>query len=82
MGSWEWWVAFVKEGGAYCAVLELAALVWLHKDRGTFIVRLLAENAELREKLEGKTKEVQDLAERVITIAAELKMFLFNERKP
>lgn len=81
MGSWEWWVAFVKEGGAYCAVLELGALVWLHRDRAGIILRLVEENTDLRSKLEGKSSEVKDLAERIITIAAELKMFLFNERK-
>ena len=51
-------------------MLELGALIWLNADRN----RLLAS-------LDLKSKEVKDLAERVITIATELKVFLFNERK-
>ena len=64
------WFTFVQKGGAICAVLELGALIWLNADRN----RLLAS-------LDLKSKEVKDLAERVITIATELKVFLFNERK-
>lgn len=77
----QWWLAFVKEGGAYCAVLELGALAWIIKDRGALLARALAENADLKKQLDLKSGEVKDLAERVITIATELKMFLFNERK-
>lgn len=66
----EEWFAFVQKGGAICAVLELAALIWLNADRK----RLLSS-------LEAKSSEVKDLAERVITIATELKVFLFTERK-
>ena len=77
----QWWLAFVKEGGAYCAVLELGALVWLAKDRGGIIERLLADKAALDAELRSKSSEVKDLAERVITLTAELRMFLFNERK-
>jgi hypothetical protein len=73
----EWWLALVKEGGGYCAVLELGALIWLNKDR----LRVISENADLRAQNIAKHAEVKELAERVITIATELKMFLFNERK-
>jgi len=64
------WFALVKEGGAYCAPLLLGAVFWLHADRA----RLIAELKSRDEKLEA-------LAERVITIATELRNFLFNERK-
>ena len=77
----EWWLALVKEGGQYCAVLELGALIWLVADRQKIIERLVEENLDLRKKLEAKSTDVKDLAERVITIVAELRMFLFNERK-
>lgn len=77
----DYWLALVKEGGGYCAVLELGALIWVVADRTKIIARLVEENADLREKLEGKSREVKDMAERVITLVAELRMFLFNERK-
>lgn len=77
----EWWLAYMEKAGSVAAVLEFGALWWLHRDRAAQIARHVAEKSGLQEQLEGKTKEVQDLAERVITIAAELKMFLFNERK-
>jgi len=77
----EWWLAFVERAGSVAAVLEFGALWWLHRDRSAQIAQHIAEKTGLREQLDGKAREVQDLAERVITIAAELKMFLFNERK-
>lgn len=77
MGDVQWWLAFVERAGGVAAVLEFGALMWLGKDR----VRVLLENAELRKQLDVKASEVKDLAERVITIATELRMFLFNERK-
>lgn len=81
MGTWEWWVTFVTEGGKYCAVLELGALVWIIRDRAILLTRALDENVELKKQLDLKSGEVKDLAERVVTIATELKVFLFNERK-
>lgn len=66
----EWWLALVKEGGMYCAVLEFGALMWMNADRNRLLVELKA-----------KSIEVKDLAVQVITIATELKVFLFNERK-
>lgn len=73
----EYWLALVEKGGSYCAVLELGALIWLAKDRA----RILLEMTSLQQQLHNKAAEVKDLAERVITIATELRMFLFNERK-
>ncbi len=64
------WFAYVKEGGAYCSPLLLAAIYWLNTERSRLLV-------ELKER-DGK---LESLAERVLTISAELKVFLFNERK-
>lgn len=66
----EWWFDVVQKAGAAAAVLELGALLWMNADRN----RLLAS-------LEAKSKKVEDLAERILVVATELKMFLFNERK-
>lgn len=66
----DWLVAFVREGGGYCAVLELLAIGWLLREHA----RLTRDNKELDAK-------VFKLAEIVITISTELKTFLFNERK-
>lgn len=64
------WFALVKDGGAYCAPLLLGALIWLAKDR-----------ARLIEELKSRDEKLEALADRVITIATELRNFLFNERK-
>lgn len=64
------WFSFVKEGGAYCSPLLLAAISWLLRDR----TRLLADLKSRDDKLEA-------LSERVIAISTELRNFLFNERK-
>lgn len=64
------WYAFVKEGGAVAAVLELGALVWMNVDRN----RLIAE-------LKAKSDKVDSLAERLIVVATEIKTFLFSERR-
>lgn len=66
----EWWFQTVKDGGAVAAVLELAAILWLLKDRATLVTDLKAERSK-----------VDALADRVITIATKLDQFLFNERK-
>lgn len=64
------WLSWAKEAGAYISPLLMAAVLWLNADR----TRLLSEN-----KL--KDDRLQDLAERLIIVSTELKMYLFNERK-
>jgi hypothetical protein len=64
------WVGFVKEGGAYCSPLLLAGLIWLNVER----TRLL-------DQLKERDAEVKSLAERVLTITAELKYFLFHQHR-
>lgn len=49
----------------------MGALLWQERERQ----RLVADNKALDAR-------VYDLAERVLSITAELKMYLFNERKP
>lgn len=68
--SIEWWFQAVRDGGGIAAVLELAALVWLHADRN----RLIAE-------LKARDDRLDSMAERLIVVATELKTFLFSERK-
>ncbi len=64
------WIVWAKEAGAYVSPLLMGAVIWLNSDRS----RLITEN---------KTKDdrIVELAERVITVATQLQMFLFNERK-
>ena len=64
------WLAYVKEGGAWCAPLLLAAIYWLNTDRN----RLLKEARIKDEKLEA-------LSDKALTVMAELRTFLFNERR-
>lgn len=64
------WFAYVKEGGAWCAPLLLGAVFWMNAER----VRLLQE-------LKESNSQKDALTERVLTIVAELKIFLFNERR-
>lgn len=64
------WITWAKEAGAYISPLLMAAVFWLNADRA----RLIEEN-----KL--KDGRLQDLAERLIIVSTELKVFLFNERK-
>ena len=64
------WISYVKDGGAYCAPLLLGAIYWMNTER----VRLLGE-------LKERDSKTEDLAERVITLVAEMKTFLFHERK-
>lgn len=64
------WFSLVKEGGAYVAPLLLGAIFWLNQDRK----RLIEENKT-------KDQRLVTLSEQSIALAAELKMFLFNERK-
>lgn len=60
----------MKDGGAVAAVLELGALIWLNIDR----TRLL-------ESLRTKDERLQTLADQLLTVTAELKTYLFTERK-
>jgi hypothetical protein len=64
------WFALVKDGGAYVAPLLLGAIFWLNQDRN----RLIAEN-------KAKDERLVILSEQSIAVAAELKMFLFTERR-
>lgn len=64
------WITWAKEAGVYISPLLMGGLLWLETERR----RLLAEN-------KSKDDRIFDLSERVITIATELKTYLFNERK-
>lgn len=64
------WIDLVQKGGSYVSPLLLGALIWMNADR----VRLIKELKEKDEKLE-------DLAERLIVVATEVRTFLFNERR-
>jgi hypothetical protein len=61
---------FVRQGGAYVAPLLLLALIWMTRQ----YARALEENKEKDERL-------AELSMRLIEVATELKVFLFNERK-
>lgn len=65
------WITWAKEAGVYISPLLMGAVLWQELERK----RLIAENKSLDDRVEA-------LAERVLTITAELKMYLFNERKP
>lgn len=64
------WITWAKEAGVYISPLLMGAVCWQERER----LRLIASN-------EAKSAEVKDLAKQVITIATELRVFLFNERK-
>jgi hypothetical protein len=63
-------IQFVREGGGYCAVLELFAILFLLRDR----VRLIST-------VDKKDIELKELSALIIAVATELKTFLFSERK-
>ena len=63
-------LAFVQQGGAYCAPLLLLALGWL-----------VREYRALQKDNKDKDQRLIDLSERLIAISTELKVFLYNERK-
>lgn len=65
------WITWAKEAGVYISPLLMGAVLWQELERK----RLITDNKELN-------LHVRDLAERVLTISAELKTYLFNERKP
>ena len=64
------WITWAKDAGIYIAPLLMGAVLWQERER----LRLIADNKALN-------SQVYDLAERVLTISAELKTYLFNERK-
>ena len=64
------WITWAKEAGVYISPLLMGAVLWQEVERR----RLLSEISALDIR-------VYELAERVLTISAELKMYLFNERK-
>lgn len=66
----EEWFTLAKDGGAYISPLLMGAVFWLNADRK----RLIEEN-----KL--KDDRLVALSERSITVATELKTFLFQERR-
>lgn len=62
------WLSFIRDGGSYA--LLLGAVYWLNAER----VRLLSE-------LKDRDTKIEALAERILTLTAEIKTFLFTERK-
>ena len=64
------WITWAKEAGAYISPLLMGAVIWLNTDRN----RLILENKQKDERLHG-------VSERLLVVATELKMYLFNERK-
>ena len=76
--NWDWWIAFVTEGGKYCAVLELAALYWMHTDRS----RLLKSLTDKDDLLKEKDDKLASLSERTLVFMAEIKTFLFQGGRP
>lgn len=64
-------LAYIDKAGSVAAVLELGALIWLAKDRSRILDSLTAE-----------CQKSDALAEKVITIVAELRMFLFQRGAP
>jgi hypothetical protein len=65
------WITWSKEAGVYISPLLMGAVLWQEVERR----RLLGENKAM-------AAQVMALAERVISVSTELKMYLFNERKP
>ena len=63
-------IQFVRDGGQYCAVLELFAIGFLLADRGRLLKTLREKDGEIRE-----------LSKIIITVSTELKTWLFSERR-
>lgn len=61
---------YVKNGGAYCSPLLLIALIWMN-----------AERTRLLEELQKQEDRISKLSESTLTVLAELKLFLFHERR-
>lgn len=66
----EQWFTFAKEAGVYIAPLLMGGMYWLNEDRK----RLIAENKQ-------KDDHLVSLSERSLTVFAEVRTFMFNERK-
>jgi hypothetical protein len=66
----DWWFQLAKEGGGYLSPFLLGAIIWLNMDRK----RLIDDNAKKDQRLEA-------LSDRIITVATELRTYLFSERK-
>lgn len=64
------WITWAKEAGVYIAPLLMGAVFWQELERK----RLIADNKTLDAR-------VYELAGQLLTVTAELKMYLFNERK-
>jgi hypothetical protein len=64
------WVAYVKEGGAWCAPLLLMAIYWLNTER-----------ARLLEEVKIRDEKLEELSDKALTVMTELKTFLFTERR-
>jgi hypothetical protein len=69
------WFDLVSKGGVY--VCLLAAIYWLNTER----LRLLGEIKLKDEAIAERDEKVESLAERVLTVSTELKMWLSNERR-
>ena len=68
--SIEQWFDLAQRGGAILCPFLLGAILWLNQDRN----RLIAEN-----KL--KDDRLVSLSERSLTVFAEVRSFMLNERK-
>jgi hypothetical protein len=60
------WFDLVQKGGAYVSPLLLAALLWMNSER-----------SRLLQRLKERDDRIDDLAERIIVVATELRTFLF-----
>lgn len=74
----EWWFSILKEGGQYCALLELGALIWMNRDRLRLLDSLHAKDVLLKEK----DDKLASLSERTLVFMAEIKTFLFQGGRP
>lgn len=63
-------LSIAQKGGAYVSPLLLLGLVMVLRDRQRLI-----------DTLKTKDDQIMSLAERIITVSTELKLFLFTERK-
>lgn len=68
---------YVKDGGAYCAPLLLAALLWLNSER----IRLLGELKTATDKIEAKSDKLESLAERTVVILTEFKGLMTGRKE-
>jgi hypothetical protein len=71
-------LAFVREGGAYCAPLLLLAILWLELDRR----RLLKSLSDKDEIIAVKDAKIESLSERVIEVATAVRTLLIGKGMP